>query len=523
MDENGSSADANAPPASIPSARAAPTGTTEPSTYDLSRWLFLRLLGLIYLIAFISLWLQLDGLIGQHGILPAPDFLQAVEKHLGAERFWRLPTLCWLNQSPGFLHCLCGAGVLISLGVVADIAPACGLLVLWAIYLSLSTVSREFLSFQWDILLLEAGFLGILYAPWRLWPRLATDAPPSPIVRWLLWWLLFRLMLASGVVKLASGDPTWNNLTALSYHYETQPLPTWIGWYAHQLPAWLHSFSTAVMFFIELLLPFAIFTNRLGRRIAAAAFTGLMLLILLTGNYCFFNLLTIALCVPVLDDRFWRPFCPRALRQALEPASARPRPARFRLRAHAVLAGLIVLISALQIMARFGGADRLPRAGQRLLEWNAPFRSINLYGLFAVMTTKRPEISVEGSQDGIVWREYEFKWKPGDLKRPPGFVQPHQPRLDWQMWFAALGDYQSNPWFIHFLVRLLQGAPDVLALLEKNPFPDQPPRYVRAVLYEYRFTDLATRRQTGAWWRRERKGLYCPEISLQQMPRGRAA
>jgi hypothetical protein len=486
----------------------------------LSRWVFLRLLGVIYLIAFVSLWVQIDGLIGSNGILPAADFLQSVEKQLGPERYWRVPTLCWLSGSDGFLHFLCGSGVVLSLCVIAGVAPALCLFVLWATYLSLCTVSREFLSFQWDILLLEAGLLAIFYAPWNLWPTLATETPPSPAARWLLWWLLFRLMLASGAVKLASGDPTWNDLTALYYHYETQPLPTWIGWYAHQLPHWFQKLSTVILFAIELALPFAVFTNWLGRRIAAAVFTGLMLLILLTGNYCFFNLLTIALCVALLDDPLWRRLCPRDLLRAVEGAPLRPPPQRVGRWLQAALAMLIVLISSLQLVARFGGYGLLPRAGQRLLEWNAPFRSINTYGLFAVMTAKRPEIIVEGSDDGILWYPYEFKWKPGELKRRPGFVQPHQPRLDWQLWFAALGHYRGNPWFINFLVRLLQGSPAVLALLEKNPFPDQPPRYVRAVLYEYHFTDFETRRKDGTWWRRERKGLYCPEISLQQGPRG---
>ncbi len=517
MSENQAS---QAPPQPSPETDAAapplaPPQRPERSTWFLSRWLFLRLVGLIYLIAFLSLWVQLDGLVGHDGILPAADFVKAVEQQLGVERYWRLPTLCWLNASDGFLHFLCGAGVVLSLCVVAGVAPALAPFLLWAIYLSLCTVSRDFLSFQWDILLLETGFLAIFFAPWKLWPRLAREAAPSRIVLWLLRWLLFRLMFASGLVKLASGDATWNNLTALNYHYETQPLPTWIGWDAPQLPHWVQGFSTAIMFGIELAVPFLIFTTRLGRTIAAAAFTGLMLLIVLTGNYCFFNLLTIALCVLLLDDQFWSRVFPRSLASAAQDNPARPLAPRFRSCLLAALASVIVLISGLGMVARFFGHGSLPKPAARLLEWNSAFRSINIYGLFAVMTTERPEIVVEGSDDGIIWHAYEFKWKPGDLKRPPAFVQPHQPRLDWQMWFAALGNYRGNPWFINFLVRLLQGSPEVLALLEKNPFPDQPPRFVRAVLYEYHFTDFAARRKEGTWWRRERKGLYCPEIQLR--------
>jgi hypothetical protein len=415
--------------------------------------------------------------------------------------------------------------------LIAGIAPVLDLALLWALYLSLSTVCRDFLGFQWDILLLETGFLAIFLAPRQWLPNLSRESPPSFIVIWLCRWLLFRLMFMSGAVKLLSADSTWWNLSALNVHYETQPLPTWIGWHAHQLPEWFQNISAMVMFIIELLMPVLILGSRRLRNAACASFVFLMALITLTGNYCFFNLLTVALCVLLLDDLFLLRRLPvrvavfaRARLDAVRaqaaasqaPCGWRRLPRTVRQLGFGLVAGAVLLISAAQTFDRLSGATNWPQPIPAMMQAAAPLRTVNSYGLFAVMTVTRPEIVVEGSDDAVTWLPYEFKWKPGELNRRPEFVAPHQPRLDWQMWFAALGNYRENPWFVNFLIRLLQGSPAVLALLEKNPFPDRPPRYVRAALYEYRFTDRATHDKTGAWWQRERKGLYCPEISLRQ-------
>jgi hypothetical protein len=325
-------------------------------------------------------------------------------------------------------------------------------------------------------------------------------------------------MFASGCVKLLSGDPAWRNLTALQFHYETQPLPTWIGWYIHQLPSGIQKTSTGLMFCIELFLPFLIFAPRRPRQLACVSFVMLQVLIFLTGNYCFFNLLTVALCLLLLDDTALKSFVPNRWRLLLS--------ARFKVQGSASsvrwppaitvpLACIVITVSIMEFSALFHLQVPWPRPLASVYRAMAPFRSINNYGLFAVMTMSRPEIIVEGSNDGVVWQEYEFKYKPGDVKRRPRFVEPHQPRLDWQMWFAALGTYRQNPWFVNFCVRLLQGSPDVLALLAHNPFAGAPPRYVRAVVYEYGFTDATTRRKTGAWWRREPKGDYLPVLSLR--------
>jgi len=499
----------------------------QPSHFRVRR-IFLKGLAVIYLIAFASLWTQIDGLVGSQGILPADQFMAGVTEQVkangtGLDRYRLLPTLCWFSATDSSLHWQCGFGVGLAVLVLFGIAPAPCLALLWFIYLSLSTVCREFLSFQWDILLLETGFLAIFFAPLQLWPRRTRETAPSRIVLWLLRLLLFKLMFQSGCVKLVSGDSMWHNLTALTVHYETQPLPTWIGWYAHQLPLWFQKFSCLVMFGIELVIPFLIFAPRRPRIFAAAWLAFLQLLILPTGNYTFFNGLTLLLCITLLDDFASRRFVFRSRRRKAAdnpevetirlPTSAAT--TRWRCVVTIPLATVVLSITCLQLLATFRVRLAVLQPVAEIHQWLAPFRSLNSYGLFAVMTPSRPEVIVEGSNDGVTWLPYEFKYKPGDPKRPPAFVAPHQPRLDWQMWFAALGRWQDNPWFGNFCLRLLQGSPEVLALLENNPFPDQTPKYIRARVYDYRFTGFAERQSAGNWWRRENPREYLPVVSLR--------
>lgn len=484
------------------------------SSYVLARWIFLRLLGIIYFIAFISLWIQITGLVGGSGILPENNFLNAVKDNIGVKGFWYVPTLAWLSASNGFLEFLTLSGALLSLFVVAGVLVAPVLAVLWVFYLSLFSVGQVFLSFQWDILLLEVGFLAVFLAPLQVLPRLSRVSPPSSLVVWLFHFLLFRLIFGSGVVKLASGDPTWRNLTALNFHYFTQPLPNPIAWYVHQLPVWFQKVSVAGTFAVELFVPFLIFAPRRLRFFAAFSIISLETFILLTGNYTFFTILTIALCLLLLDDAFLQRFLPKKLGKSFSETLARlQRSSKRTFRAFIILLAIVIIVAgSIRIIGLF---SPLPKPTVQFLNALAPLRIVNSYGLFAVMTTSRSEIIVEGSRDGETWLEYEFKYKPGDVKRAPPWVAPHQPRLDWQMWFAALDNYQQNPWFTNFMIRLLQGSPEVTRLLEKNPFPVTPPRYIRASLYDYTFTDFETKRTTGAWWRRELKGLYFPVASLE--------
>jgi lipase maturation factor 1 len=479
-----------------------------PPGMALTSWVFLRLLGFVYLVAFVSLWTQILGLAGHDGILPAREFLDFVRAQVGGMRYVFVPTLCWLNASDTFLNVVAGAGTAASLLLALGFVPAVAALVAWICYLSLATIGQDFLWFQWDSLLLETGFIVLFFAPWRLWSRPGADAPPRPAL-WLLRWLLFRLMLSSAAVKLSSGDPTWRNLTALTFHYETQPLPPWTAWYAHHWPVLFQKMSTVFLFAVEGLAPFLVFAPRRIRFAGAAALIGLQTLILLTGNYGVFNVLSIALCILLLDDGVW-PWTWRRRTEAERVAPVSARWPRWILRP---IASLLILISLVPFAGALGFRIGLGPITP-LYRYASTMRMVSSYGLFAVMTTSRPEIIVSGSTDGVTWRDYTFHWKPGDLNRRPEFLTPHMPRLDWQMWFAALSDFRRESWFLRFCQRLLEGSKPVLALLERNPFPDGPPRYVRAVVYDYHFTDAATRRASGAWWRREERGLYCPVLTL---------
>ena len=479
-----------------------------PPTYFRARSYFLRALGCTYLVAFLSLWIQVDGLIGEHGILPVAQFLPAAHEQLGGNAPFLLPTLCWFDSSNAFLHFLCAAGAIVSILLIAGFAPIVSLVLLFAFYLSLTIAGQTFLSFQWDILLLEAGFLAIFFAPCRWRMSAARGAPLSRAGFFLLKLLLFKLMLMSGVVKLTSGDDSWWNLTALDYHYWTQPLPTAIGWWSDQHPEWFKKFSVAFCLAVEIIGPFFIWTPRRLRHVAAGFLIFLQIAIAATGNYCFFNLVTIALCLLLFDDKFFR----RAPKAVANLQAVRPS------RTHwpAVAAFLATLpVNAMLIFSAFRPEAAWPSSVATLHDYIAPFRIVSGYGLFRVMTKSRPEIIVEGSADGIEWLPYEFKWKPGDLNQPPHWAAPHQPRLDWQMWFAALGTYRRNLWFIRFTECLLRNNPEVVQLLARNPFPHEAPRYIRATVYEYRFTSWSEHKATGAWWKRDEEQEYLPPVSLR--------
>ncbi|HVV70194.1 MAG TPA: lipase maturation factor family protein, partial [Verrucomicrobiae bacterium] len=474
-------------------------------------------------VAFGSLWLQVSGLIGKDGIMPATDLMSQARRFVDAEamglgRFHLLPTLCWFGAPDWFLRLQCGAGCGLALLLMAGVAQPLCLGLLWVLYLSLTSVGSDFLAFQWDNLLLETGFLAIFLAPCQWLPQPSRERAPPGTAIWLLRVLLFKLMFLSGVVKLTSEDSSWRNLSALSYHYQTQPLPTWIAWYAAQLPLWFQKASCALMLLIELVVPFLIFLPRRVRLFGAAALALLQILILLTGNYTYFNWLTLALCLLLCDDFFLGRFWPWKRSSPVQDKTAPPSAWGLANRAmRALVAFVFIGLALIQISVALGQDPSWLRPARALERWLGPFRTVNSYGLFAVMTTERPEIIVEGSVDGQVWNEYQFPYKPGDLTRRPRFVAPFQPRLDWQMWFAALGTYRQNPWFLDFCVRLLQNSPDVVKLLQVNPFPASPPRYVRAQRYEYRFTTLEERARTGAWWKRSYRGIYLPPVSLEML------
>jgi predicted DCC family thiol-disulfide oxidoreductase YuxK len=477
---------------------------SEPISYRQVRWVFLRALAVIYAFAFGSFGVQIRGLIGADGILPAHSLLSHLSAY-GAVRFWYVPTLAWINSSDTFLVSLCTAGFLFAVLLFLNITPRLSLVALWTLYLSIVSIGGDFMNFQWDALLLETGFLAIFLAPRGFLPQRQGVGGPAPWVVFLFRWLLFRLMFQSALVKWLSGDPLWHHLIALTVHYQTQPIPNPIAWYAHQMPVGFHQLSCFILFVIEGIVPFLIVGPTRLRRFAFWPLVGLQGLILASGNYAYFNWLTIALCLFVLEDSSMRSFLP----------SWSEEPIAFQTARFPTWAGAILFFLTCIPFAQVLGL-RLPNAISAPALWVSPLRSFNSYGLFAVMTPKRPEIILERSNDRKTWRAYEFKYKPGDVSRRPPQVAPLQPRLDWQMWFAALGDYRQNQWFLNLCVRLLQGSKPVIALLRLNPFPDKPPVYLRATVYDYRFTTPREHNETGHWWSREVINLYCPMLSLKE-------
>ena len=434
----------------------------EPASHRWTRSLFLRGIGVVYLIAFLILAPQIIGLIGEHGILPVQAYSDTA-----------LLAICW-------------SGAALAIALIVGVLPVPAAIGLYVLYLLIDLAGQYFLSFQWDALLLEAGFASILLAPFGFRPSYSQE--PSRFALWVQRLLAFRLMLDSGLVKFQSGDPTWRNLTALDFHFETQPLPTPLAWYVQHLSSNVHRGMTAAVFVVELAVPFLFLMPRRLRIIGAWITIVFQMCIALTGNYTFFNLLAIVLCFTLFDDQHLRRFIPAWIRNRTEVRVSRLRPWR-----RAVAALSVILIF-------FGFTNAMPRSLRQ-------YQIVNRYGLFAVMTTSRPEIVIEGSNDGEQWKEYEFKYKPG-----PGWVAPYQPRLDWQMWFAALGSYQENPWFEALMVRLLEGSSDVLGLFRTNPFPDKPPRFVRALVYDYHFSP----RGSNDWWTRRLLGTYFPAVSLRE-------
>jgi predicted DCC family thiol-disulfide oxidoreductase YuxK len=472
-----------------------------PPTFNLVSWLFLRLLGLTFLVAFVSIGNQIIGLVGTDGILPLSDYLATVAAEHGPWRFWFAPTLFWINSSDMALWSACLVGAAASVLVVLNVLTRTMLALAFVLHLSLWIAMPVFGNIQPDALILEVGLLAIFLTA------------GSRIVVWLFRWLLFRFMLFSGLVKLFTHDASWAHLTALNYHYETQPLPTPLAWYAHQLPDWFQHLSVLSMFGIELVLPWLIFMPRRLRFVAAWGFLVLQIAITLTGNFYFLNLLTMFLCLFLFDDQALARLLPARFAAARVHANP-PEAGRLATAAAAGLASVVVTVN-LAVMWQRIEQRPLPEPLEALVATTSRFGITNFYGFFGVMNTVRREIIVEGSLDGEHWRAYEFRYKPGDVHRCLRWSIPYHPRLDWTMWFAASESPLRNPWFGDLLYRLLQGAPPVLALLADNPFPGEQPKWVRATLYQYRFTTPAERAATGDCWVRERLGPYVPPLSLQ--------
>ncbi len=524
-----------------------------PAGFFAARWVVLRGLGIVFFSAFYSYAFQIQGLMGPHGISPAVNYLTAARENLETPaRYLQVPTLFWLigAGSPALKFAV-SAGLVASLLLVVNLAPRICIALCTLLFLSIISVSGVFASYQSDGMLLEAGLAALFFAPAGFRPGLGIRSAPSRIARFMLVWEWFRIYFESGVVKLASGDPQWQNLTALDHYYENGPLPTWIGWYVQHLPHAFHAFTTLCTLLIELLLVWAVFLPRRYRLLLFAIVTPLQIGIIATANYAFLNYLVLILGFLLVDDiavrrglaglsRFLRPRA-KARTGAADPlhklmiriewAALQFTRRIFRLLARARVESRVTarsrleeLYSGMQLVflaivfyatvLRFPlmSLEELPAA----LRWPAdvlePFRFANSYGLFAVMTRERYEIEFQGTLDGETYIPYPFRYKPQNPKTPPGIYAPYQPRFEWNLWFASLGNARRNPWVLRAAAGLLRAEPAVLELFAFDPFRGRRPREVRTVVYRYWFSSLEDLRKHGIYWRRELLGTYAPAL-----------
>jgi len=498
------------------------------SNHLIPRWIFLRALGLIYFSAFYSLLFQIDGLIGPQGILPAKDYLAAVAQSLPeVNRFWFAPSLFWLSASSHTLMAVTWLGLLAAVCAFLNLWPRLSLFVCFVCFLSFVSSSSDFSSYQSDGMLLEAGFLSLFLAPPGMRPGWAAKNQPMRASYLLLLWEWFRIYFESGLVKILSGDPQWRNLTALDDYYQNGPLPSWIGWYLAHLPHWFHVATTAGTLLLEFIIVLMLFFPRRVRIICFFIVTPWQIGVILTANYTFLNYLVLALGFLLLDDKLLRRFVPsrfafpstaNTIPEGDPPTAdeSLPRPPALllhlrslRVAITAVFLTWIGYATTAELVGMLLRPNPLPMAPIEALE---PFRIANEYGLFAVMTRGRYEIEFQGSNDNQNWTPYPFRYKPQELNERPGLYAPYQPRFDWNLWFASLGDWRQNQIVPLTEEKLLANDATVLHLFRANPFPNSPPHYVRAVLWQYWFTSMDQKRTTGEWWRRKLLGLYAPVL-----------
>lgn len=458
--------------------------------------LFPRLVGFIYFLTFGALIFQVNGLIGVNGILPAKNFFDILKKSKGHDWtfFFRVPSIFWIDQSNRFLKGVTIIGTILSIVLMLGYSPSLMLLLLYILYISITYAGQDFLSFGWEGLLLETTVQAFL---------ISLTVVPNMMVWISTNLLLFRFYVQAGVIKLVTQDKSWRDMTAVACHYQTQPLPNTIAWYIHKLPLWFHKLSCQLMFGIEIIVPLGIFLTEGIRLFAFGLMVILQFLIWFTGNFSYLNHLTVVLCTILLNNG------------ALGYLFAAPEVIATPLWINLVLTIIGTILASFQIM-RLWQFWRPNPWFEKILNWAAVYHIANRYGIFGSMTTQRLEVIFEGSEDGVVWKEYLFKYKPSELERRPRRIAPYQPRLDWQAWFLPFRRYKYENWVQSFITHLLRGTPDVLNLLRHNPFKDHPPKYVRVLMYEYTFTSRKERKETGHWWKRVLVGRYTPDFSLKE-------
>ena len=464
--------------------------------YWLTRLLLERGTAAICLIAFVVALNQFRPLLGEHGLLPVPLFIKSVP-------FRESPSLFYFFPKNIAFSAAAWIGIVLSVAVIIGVPQRVSWLsaAVWALiyllYLSFVNVGQTFYGFGWESILLEACFFAIFLGGSKMIPEQAAI--------WMFRWLLFRIMFGAGLIKMR-GDACWRDLTCLSYHYETQPMPNAVSWYLHSAPSWLGKSGVLFNHFAELIVPFGYFLPQPIAGIAGLITIVFQLSIIVSGNLSWLNWLTLILALSTLDAKFLSHVWPLAA-PVLHP------PAPF-YRAIVYCVALLVAIMSIPVVTNMLSKRQI---------MNTSFNNFHLvgtYGAFGSIGRKRYEVVVEGTNEASVtpaaqWMEYEFNAKPGDLNHMPPQIAPYHLRLDWLMWFAAMSNYQDYPWFVNLMAKLLEGDRDVLSLLRSNPFGSHPPKQVRALLYEYRFTTPEERKQTGAWWKRSLIGEYFPPVSMQ--------
>ena len=498
------------------------------------RRIFFRALGVIYFSAFYSLLFQIRGLIGPNGILPASEYLKAVGAAVHAARFYYVPSLFWMGTSDRSLMLVCWLGLLCSLLLFLNLWPSLNLVICFLCFLAFVSAAQDFSSYQSDGMLLEAGFISLFFAPPGMRPGLGRAHPASRARQFLLLWEWFRIYFESGVVKIASGDLSWRHFTAMDDYYQNGPLPSWIGWYVQHLPHKFHAATVGFTFVAELGLAWLMFLPRRFRIAAFCILTPFQIGIILTANYAFLNYIVLSLGFLLLDDRVIEWVFPGHVRAFIDkplppqaPQVPQPQPPDWRVHwaravapfgtfVAAICLTVVFYVTTAELLEIFIRDLPIPNYPIRALE---PFRIANQYGLFAVMTHARYEIEFQGSRDGKTWASYPFRYKPQNVRTPPGIYAPYQPRFDWNLWFASLGRWQEYRFVLWTEERLLQNQRDVLQLFAANPFDSTPPEQVRSIIYQYWFTDSQTKRETGVWWRREALGEYAP--ALERLSDGR--
>lgn len=484
-------------------------GVPHRPTYVLTRFAILRLLGLVYAVAFLILVNQGLPLIGADGLLPAVRFLARVREAAGStgDAVLALPTLFWLDCSDATLLAAAWLGLVLSLLALLGATNALLQFVLWALYLSFVQIGQLFYGYGWETQLLETGFLAIFLCPLCRAGPFASASPPAVVI-WLFRWLIIRIMLGAAAIKLR-GDPCWRDFTCLVYHYETQPVPNPISWWLNAAPRWFQIAGVGFNYLVELIAPFLVPGPRRLRAVAGVLFISFQVILILSGNLSFLNWLTIVPALACFDDRALAWALPAAARRRILLAAAE-RPASPLQRGAAVVLAVVVALLSVNVVAN------LLSPHQAMNRSYDPLHLVNTYGAFGAVGRERDEVVLEGTADDhlgpdTTWREYEFPCKPGDVRRRPCFISPYHYRVTWQLWFAAMSQAGREPWLIHLVDQLLRGDPGAERLLAVDPFPDQPPRFIRAQLYRYQFT----RPGDGSpdWWRRTLIGPYLPPVA----------